>query len=209
MVGTGAEELVEEIPVRIMNFHSVEASLLGEFGSVDVFGNDSGEFGDFKGARGNIIDHLFTCEEQSFGSDGGGGNRQNSIGLKTGMGDTTNVPELEKDAAPCGMNGLDDFFPSGDLFEGMDSGGVGVTVAERRDGGRFANDQSSGSSLAIVLGIQFIWDVARGGPASGKGSHQDSVGELKRAKLKGGEKRRHLREDKREIKIRKSGDISG
>jgi hypothetical protein len=35
------------------------------------------------------------------------------------------------------------------------------------------------------------------------------VGELKRAKLKGGETRGHLREGKREIKIRKSGDISG
>ena len=125
------------------------------------------------------------------------------------MGDTTNVPELEKDAAPSGMNGLDDFFPSGDLFGGVYTGGVGVTVAEGGDGSCFPNDQSGGSSLAIVLGIQFIWDVARGGPASGKGSHQDSVGELKGAKLKGCEKRGHSREGKREIKIRKSGDISG
>jgi hypothetical protein len=35
------------------------------------------------------------------------------------------------------------------------------------------------------------------------------VGELKGAKLKGCEKRGHSREGKREIKIRKSGDISG
>ena len=119
------------------------------------------------------------------------------------------MPELEEDAAPCGMNSLDNFFPSGDLFWGVDAGGIGVTVAEWGDGSCFPNDQSGGSSLAIVLGIQFIWDVARGGPASGKGSHQDSVVELKRAKLKGCEKRGHLREGKREIKIRKSGDISG
>jgi len=125
------------------------------------------------------------------------------------MGDATDVPELKKDAAPSGMNGLDDFFPSGDLFGGVYTGGVGVTVAEGGDGSSFPNDQSGGSSLAIVLGIQFIWDVACRGSASGKGSHQDSVGELKRAKLKGGEKRGHLREGKREIKIRKSGDISG
>jgi hypothetical protein len=51
--------------------------------------------------------------------------------------------------------------------------------------------------LAIVLGIQFIRDVACRSSASGKGSHQDSVGELKRAKLKGGEKRGHSSESKR------------
>ena len=125
------------------------------------------------------------------------------------MGDATDVPELEKDAAPFGMNGLDDFFPSGDLFGGMDSGRVGVTVAEGGDGSCFGNDQSGRSSLAIVLSIQFIRDVARGGPAPGEGSHQDPVGELKWAQCQGGKKWGHLREGKREIKIRKSGDISG
>jgi len=209
MVGAAAEELVEQIAVRVMNFDAIEASLLGEFGSVDVFGNDSGNFGDFESPWGDVIDHLFSIKDLSFGSDGRGGDRKNSVGLKAGMGDATDVPELKKDAAPFGMNGLDDFFPSGDLFGGMDSGRVGVTVAEGGDGSCFGNDQSGRSSLAIVLSIQFIRDVARGGPAPCEGSHQDSVGELKRAKLKGGEKRGHFREGKREIKIRKSGDISG
>jgi hypothetical protein len=35
------------------------------------------------------------------------------------------------------------------------------------------------------------------------------MGKVQRAKLKGSEKRGHSRESKREIKIRKSGDISG
>jgi len=56
-------------------------------------------------------------------------------------------------AAASRMNGLDDFFPSGDLFRGVDAGCVGVPVAERGDGGCFSNDQSGGGSLAIVLGI--------------------------------------------------------
>jgi len=125
------------------------------------------------------------------------------------MGDATDVPELEEDVAPFGMNGLDHFFPSGDLFEGMDTGGVGVTVAEGGDGSCFGNDQTSGGPLAIVLGIQFIRDVACRGSAPGEGSHQDPMGKVQGAKLKGSEKRGHSRESKREIKIRKSGDISG
>jgi len=192
-----------------MNFHAVETSFFGEFGSVDVSGNDSGKFGDFEGSWGDVIDHRCACEDLPFGSDGGGGNRENSVGLKAGMGDATDVPELEEDSALCGMNSLDDFFPSCDLFGGVDTGGVGVTVAEGGDGSCFGNDQTSGGPLAIVLGIQFIRDVACRGSAPGEGSHQDPMGKVQGAKLKGSEKRGHSRESKREIKIRKSGDISG
>ena len=116
-----------------MNFHSVEPSFFGEFGSVDIFGNDSGNFGDFEGPWGDVIDHLFSIKELSFGSDGGGGDRENSVGLKAWVGDATDVPELEEDAASSGMNGLDDFFPSGDLFRGVDAGSIGVPVAEWGD----------------------------------------------------------------------------
>jgi hypothetical protein len=133
MVSTAAEELVEEVSVRVMNFYAVEASLLRKFCSVDVFGNDSGKFGDFEGPWGDVIDHLFSIKDLSFGSDGGGGNWKNSVGLKAWMRDATDVPELEKNAASGGMNGLDNFIPSGDLFRGVDAGGVGVAVAEWGD----------------------------------------------------------------------------
>jgi len=191
VVGAAAEELVEQIAVCVMNFHSVEPGLLGEFRSVDVLGNDSGELGDFEGPWSDVIDHLFSGKDLSFGSDGGGGDWENSVGLKAGMGDATNVPELEEDAAPRGMNGLNDFFPSRDLFGGVDAWGVGVTVAEGGDGSCFANDQSGGGSLAIVLGIQFIGDVACRGSAPSEGSHQDPMGKVKGSELKGGEKGRH------------------
>jgi hypothetical protein len=192
-----------------MNFHAVEAGLLSEFCPVDVLGNDSGDFGDFEGAWGDVVHHLFPREDLSFGSDGRGSDRENAVGLKARMGDATDVPELEKDVAPFGMNGLDDFFPSGDLFRGVDAGGIGVTVAEWGDGGRFGNDQPGRGALAIVLGIQFIWDIACRGPAPGEGSHQDPMGELKGSELKGGKKGGHPNQDKSLIKIRKSGDISG
>ena len=133
MVGAAAEELVEEIPVRVMNFHAVEASLLGQFRPVDIFGNDSGNFGDFEGPWGDVIDHLFSIKDLSFGSDGGGGDRKNSVGLKAGMGDATDVPKLEKNMTPGGMNGFDNFIPSGDLFRGVDAGSIGVAVAEWGD----------------------------------------------------------------------------
>jgi hypothetical protein len=94
MVGSAAEELVEEITIRVMNFYTVEPSFFGEFGSVDVFGHNPGKFGDFEGPWGDVIDHLFSIKDLSFGPDGGGGNWENAVGLKAGMGDATDVPEL-------------------------------------------------------------------------------------------------------------------
>jgi hypothetical protein len=100
---------------------------------VDVFGNDSRKFGSFESPWGDIIDHLFSSKDLSFGSDGRGGDWENSVRLKAGVRDATDVPELEEDAATGGMNGLDDIFPSGDLFGGVDAWGVGVAVAEWGD----------------------------------------------------------------------------
>jgi hypothetical protein len=174
-----------------MNFYAVEPSLLGKFCSVDVFGNDSRKFGSFESPWGDIIDHLFTSKDLSFGSDGRGGDWENSVRLKAGVRDATDVPELEEDAATGGMNGLDDFFPSGDLFGGVDAGGVGVTIAERRYRGRLGNDQSGGGSLVIVLSIQFVRDVTGRGSAPGEGSHQDPMGKVKGPELKGSEKWGH------------------
>jgi hypothetical protein len=158
---------------------------------VDIFGHDSGNFGDFECTGGDVIDHLFSIKDLSFGSDGGGGNWENAVGLKVWMGDATDVPELEEDAASSGMNGLDDFFPSGDLFKGVDAGSIGVPVAEWGDRGRFADDQSGRGSLAIVLGIQFVRDVACRGSAPSEGSHQNPMGEVKGPELKGGKKWGH------------------
>jgi hypothetical protein len=175
MVSAAAKKLIQKVSVGVVDFYAIEAGFLGEFGSVDVFGNDSGEFGDFKGTGGDVIDHLFAGEDLAFGSDGGGSDRKNAVGLKAGMGDTTDVPELEKDAAPREMNGLDNFFPSGDLVGCVDAGGVGVTVAERGDGRCFADDQSGRGTLAVILGVEIVGDVTGGSPASGQGRHQNPV----------------------------------
>ena len=117
------------------------------------------------------------------------------------MGDSSDVPELKKDLASSGMNGLDDFLPSCDLFGGVDPRSIGIAVAERGDGGSFANDQSSGSALAVIFGVEIIGNVAWGGSASGEWSHQDPMGKVKRSHLKGSEKARHLGNSKSRTKI--------
>ena len=75
MIGATTQELVEKIPIGVMNLHAIEASFLGEFGPVDVFGNNPGELGGCQSTRGDIIHHLFSGKDLSFGSDGGGCDR--------------------------------------------------------------------------------------------------------------------------------------
>ena len=75
MIGATTQELVEKIPIGVMNLHAIEASFLGEFGPVDVFGNNPRELGDCQSTRGDIIHHLFSGKDLSFGSDGGGCDR--------------------------------------------------------------------------------------------------------------------------------------
>ena len=117
------------------------------------------------------------------------------------MGDSSDVPELKKDLASRGMNALDNFFPSCDLFGGVDPGSVGIAVAERGDGGSFANDQSSGRALAVIFGVEIIRDVAWGGSASGEWGHQDPMGKVQGSQLEWSEKAGHLGNSKSTIKI--------
>ena len=117
------------------------------------------------------------------------------------MGDSSDVPELKKDLASSGMNALDNFLPSCDLFGGVDPWSTGIAVAERGDGGSFANDQPSGSALAVIFGVEIIRNVAWGGSASGEWSHQDPMGKVKGSQLKGSEKARHSENSKSPMKI--------
>jgi hypothetical protein len=76
------------------------------------------------------------------------------------MGDSSDVPELKKDLASSGMNALDNFLPSRDLLGGVDTWSVGIAVAKKGYGGSFAHDQSSGSALAVIFGVEIFGNVA-------------------------------------------------
>ena len=71
----------------------------------------------------------------------------------------------------------------------MDSGGVGIAVAARRDRGRLGDDQSSRGALGIVLGIQPIGHMALRGPATGERGHEDPVRQSQRTECHGREER--------------------
>ena len=83
----------------------------------------------------------------------------------------------------------------------MDTWSVGIAVAERGDGGSFANDQSSGSALAVIFGVEIIGNVAWRGSASGEWCHQDPMGKVKGSQLEWSEKARHLGNSKSTMKI--------
>ncbi len=74
---------------------------------------------------------------------------------------TAHMPELSEDHAVFGMNGFGHFAPSGDLLCGMNAWSPGVTLTARLDLRAFSDQQASTDALLVILGHQFVGDVAR------------------------------------------------
>ena len=94
LIGTIAQELVEEVAVGVVDFDAVEAGLLGEASPADVFGHDTRHFLDSQGARYDVVSHGLPGPELALRGDGGGGHGEFAVRLVVGVRDATDVPEL-------------------------------------------------------------------------------------------------------------------
>ena len=89
------------------------------------------------------------------------------------------MPQLHKDFATGVVDGVNDRFPAGNHFLGVNSRRVHPTVGLRGDRGGLRNDQSSTCSLTIVSRHQFVWHTITTRSPAGQRSHCDSVGQFK------------------------------
>ena len=67
------------------------------------------------------------------------------------MGDASDMPELDEDAAAALMHAVRDLAPAGDLFFRIDAGGVLITLALLRNLARFGDQQAGGGALAVIF----------------------------------------------------------
>ena len=81
-VAAAAEKLVEQVTVGIMNLHAVEASFLGEAGTLDIFGDDAGDLLECEGVRRHVVGHLLASPELAGGLDRGRGDGEFTVGLE-------------------------------------------------------------------------------------------------------------------------------
>ena len=80
------------------------------------------------------------------------------------MRHAADVPKLREDLAAGLMYGVGDFFPTGDVFRGVNAGRPGITLALLADLRAFADDQPGAGALGIIFSHHVGGDVAGAGP---------------------------------------------
>src|ERR1700761_213864 len=95
------------------------------------------------------------------------------------MRDRAGVPELCNDAAASCVNGIYDTSPSADLLLGPEAWCIGPAKSFRVNRGCLGDDQSSRSTLRIILSLQRRgYLVVRLCTHSGERRHDDAVGKV-------------------------------
>ncbi len=98
------------------------------------------------------------------------------------------MPELEIDVAAAFVHAIRHLAPAGDLFLGIDAGRVLVALALLRDLGGFADQETGGRALAVVVDRQRIGNEAGESAIAGQRRHHGAIGQCDGAEFVGLEK---------------------
>jgi len=176
-----AEELIDQISIRRVNFDPVEACLFRVAGGTPVVRQDlcdptSGQshwLRYLSGTGGNVRVRVSTDCRRSNGL---------SVVWQQGrMRDSADMPQLKEDSASALVNGIDDSAPRPHLVCGMNPRSVAVAFTHRRDLRRLGHDESSRSSLRIVGRRKFAWHAVVVRAGTRKRGHEDAVCQKQRA----------------------------
>ncbi len=105
--------------------------------------------------------------------------------VKTGVGRTPWVPDLQLHASAGSVDRLRDPAPAGHAGLVEDPGLAREGTAVGGHHGGLGNQQSGRCPLRVVLGHQGVGDVAAAGTGARQGRHQDAVGQRQRTELQG------------------------
>ncbi len=109
-------------------------------------------------------------------SDRRGRHRRITIRLQRRVRDPTDVPELGEDHPIHGVHRLGDFAPTGDLLRRVNARRPRITLPARFDLRAFGDEQTGTGALLVILGHQFVGDIARLRTAlAGEGRQDDAV----------------------------------
>src|SRR5262245_24961623 len=121
LVGAVAQELIDQISIRAMHLDAVEAGRKSVTCPLRILRYDTGDLRRLKRAWRRDRLEAVRREGPCVRPDGRRGNRQGAAGLKRGMGDTPDVPELEHHAAATSMDRISHAFPTCDLLGAVDT----------------------------------------------------------------------------------------
>ena len=142
-----------------MDLDAVEPGLHRVDGSLPKRLDDSLHFVGPERARRFIRHHLAVCRHRHHPAARNRHrrrcDRQRAAGLKRGMRDAADMPELEKDHAALGMNRIDDAPPTPDLLIGIDAGGRRIAASRHHDRRGLGDNQAARrGALTVIFGIE-------------------------------------------------------
>src|SRR5262249_24043850 len=187
LVGAVAQKLVDQISVRAMHLDAVEAGRKRVPRSLRMLRDDAGDLRCLKRAWRRDRFEAVRRECSCVRPNSGWGNRQGTGGLKGGMGDAPDMPELEHHAAATSMDRISHAFPTCDLLDGVDTWRADIALALGRDLGCFRDDEPGAGPLGVIQGTQRSRHIAGAGAASSQGRHDNAVRQRERSYLDGGE----------------------
>ena len=129
-----------------------------------------------RGIHADRIAVFITQGRTGICAQGRSGDRSLAARLNAAMGDTTGMPQLDRNAALFSVNARGDFLPCGDLFRAVKTRRTRITFSLSGNLRGFGDDQARACALTIVFTHQWSWDVARLNAAqTGKRSHKHAV----------------------------------
>ncbi|SVJ78982.1 Uncharacterised protein [Klebsiella pneumoniae] len=180
-VAGAGEELVDQVAIGAMQFDQVEAGVERVACGADEFVADpadvfQGHFPRRVGGRHGPAALAIGDEHLGLGLDRRGRDRRLAAGLQRAMRHAPDMPELRGDQSAGGVHRLGDLAPAGQLRLAVDTGGVGVALAEAGNLRALADDQPGAGALRIVESVQGGRHVARLlRPGAGHRRHDDAV----------------------------------
>ena len=111
VVGAGLKELVEEVAVGTVNLHAIEAGCLRVLRAFAIGPDDSGNLARVERTRGDEWPFRTEQADVPAGCDGAGRDRERAVQI-AGIGNATDVPELEEHLPAGGVHGVGDDSPA-------------------------------------------------------------------------------------------------
>jgi hypothetical protein len=154
------QKLINQISIGRVDFDPIESRFIGPMGSGNVVLNGGLNFFQSQ-CMGNFWFNILHVHSLLLSGHGNVGSRNGAIGsgVETGMSLTTLVPQLKEHLSALGMDTFDNLFPSSNVFVGVHGGGIAPSISLLANGSGFGYDQTSRSTLFVVLNLKLV-DIA-------------------------------------------------
>jgi hypothetical protein len=168
------QELVDQVAVRRVDLHPVEAGRQGVGGGALVIGEQPGDLGDLQRAW-RVIGLLAGIGVRLVRGRDGRGRDRLLAAQEVRVDQPAHVPDLADDLSAAVVHGLHDGPPGIDLLVGPDPRRERPAQTLLGDAGGLGEDQAGAGALRVILDHERGRHVLAGGAAAGERGHEDPV----------------------------------